>query len=74
MNFTSADTEGLALDISDPKWDDVNLFTSCLKMYFQELPEPLFTYQMYTQFVDVISKFFTSEAMSFSESFNCMVI
>lgn len=49
-------TEGLSLDINDPQWDDVNLFAGCLKMYFQELPEPLFTYQMYTQFVDVISK------------------
>ena len=59
-----ADTEGLGLDINDPQWDDVNLFAGCLKMYFQELPEPLFTYQMYTQFVDVISKFFTSSIMS----------
>jgi len=25
-------------------------------MYFQELPEPLFTYHMYSQFIDVISK------------------
>lgn len=48
--------EGLALDINDPQWEDVNLFAGCLKMYFQELPEPLFTYQMYTQFIDVISK------------------
>ena len=48
--------EGLALDINDPQWDDVNLFAGCLKMYFQELPEPLFTYQMYTQFIDVKSK------------------
>ena len=50
--------EGLALDINDPQWTDVNLFAGCLKMYFQELPEPLFTYQMYTQFIDVISESF----------------
>ena len=49
-------TEGTSLNINDPQWADVNLFAGCLKMYFQELPEPLFTYSMYSQFVDVISK------------------
>ena len=34
-------------------------------MYFQELPEPLFTYQMYSQFVDVISKSFLLNALVF---------
>ena len=52
----TTNSEGLGLSVNDPQWQDVNLFAGCLKMYFQELPEPLFTFQMYTQFVDVISK------------------
>ena len=55
----TADAEGLGLSINDPQWNDINLFAVCLKMYFQELPEPLFTYQMYTQFINVISKLCT---------------
>ncbi|XP_065905044.1 phosphatidylinositol 3-kinase regulatory subunit alpha-like isoform X2 [Dysidea avara] len=48
------DKEGTSLNVYDSQWADVNLFAGCLKMYFQELPEPLFTYHMYSQFIDVI--------------------
>ena len=59
LQNTSVTVEGTNLNVYDSQWADVNLFAGCLKMYFQELPEPLFTYHMYSQFIDVISKSIT---------------
>lgn len=45
------------VDLVDSKWEDIHVITGALKMFFRELPEPLFTYSSFNDFVDAISKF-----------------
>ncbi|XP_078089491.1 rho GTPase-activating protein 12b isoform X2 [Mustelus asterias] len=42
------------LDLNDSKWEDINVITGALKMFFRELPEPLFTYHLFNDFVNAI--------------------
>lgn len=42
--------------MNDAKWEDIHVTTGALKMFFRELPEPLFTYGSFTDFVDAISE------------------
>lgn len=35
---------------------DIHAVSSLLKMYFRELPNPLCTYQLYSQFVDAVQQ------------------
>ncbi|XP_067863576.1 rho GTPase-activating protein 12-like isoform X2 [Heptranchias perlo] len=42
------------LDLSDSKWEDINVITGALKMFFRELPEPVFTYHLFNDFVNAI--------------------
>lgn len=42
------------VDLNDTKWEDIHVTTGALKMFFRELPEPLFTYGSFTDFVDAI--------------------
>ncbi|ORY95292.1 Rho GTPase activation protein [Syncephalastrum racemosum] len=43
--------KGQIPDLFDDKWGDICSVTSTLKMYFRELPDPLFTYQAHAQFM-----------------------
>ncbi|XP_016887271.1 rho GTPase-activating protein 12 isoform X3 [Cynoglossus semilaevis] len=43
------------LDLNDSKWEDIHVTTGALKMFFRELPEPLFTYGSFNDFVNAIS-------------------
>ncbi|RCN35655.1 hypothetical protein ANCCAN_18479 [Ancylostoma caninum] len=40
------------LDLSDPRWRDVNVVSSLLKMFLRKLPEPLLTDKLYPFFID----------------------
>ncbi|XGW13797.1 hypothetical protein V3C99_000247 [Haemonchus contortus] len=40
------------LDLSDPRWRDVNVVSSFLKMFLRKLPEPLLTDKLYPFFID----------------------
>ncbi|KAK6745704.1 hypothetical protein RB195_012054 [Necator americanus] len=40
------------LDMSDPRWRDVNVVSSLLKMFLRKLPEPLLTDKLYPFFID----------------------
>ncbi|XP_041816985.1 rho GTPase-activating protein 21 isoform X2 [Chelmon rostratus] len=40
------------IDIQDDKWRDLNVISSLLKSFFRKLPEPLFTNDKYTEFID----------------------
>ncbi|KHJ94965.1 RhoGAP domain protein [Oesophagostomum dentatum] len=40
------------LDVSDPRWRDVNVVSSLLKMFLRKLPEPLLTDKLYPFFID----------------------
>ncbi|KAM6977335.1 rho GTPase-activating protein 12-like isoform 2-T2 [Aplochiton taeniatus] len=42
------------VDLDDSKWEDIHVTTGALKMFFRELPEPLFTYGSFQDFVDAI--------------------
>ncbi|XP_042255290.1 rho GTPase-activating protein 21 isoform X2 [Thunnus maccoyii] len=40
------------IDIQDDKWRDLNVISSLLKSFFRKLPEPLFTNDKYTDFIE----------------------
>ncbi|XP_041848444.1 rho GTPase-activating protein 12-like isoform X3 [Melanotaenia boesemani] len=42
------------VNLADGKWEDIHVTTGALKMYFRELPEPLFTYALFNDFVNAI--------------------
>ncbi|XP_028832205.1 rho GTPase-activating protein 12-like isoform X9 [Denticeps clupeoides] len=42
------------VDLADAKWEDIHVTTGALKMFFRELPEPLFTYTYFNDFVNAI--------------------
>uniref|UniRef100_A0A3Q2E458 Rho GTPase activating protein 12 n=1 Tax=Cyprinodon variegatus TaxID=28743 RepID=A0A3Q2E458_CYPVA len=44
------------VDLNDSKWEDIHVTTGALKMFFRELPEPLFTYGSFGDFVNAISE------------------
>ncbi|KAM9307968.1 rho GTPase-activating protein 12 [Gastrophryne carolinensis] len=44
------------LDLNDSKWEDIHVITGALKMFFRELPEPLFTYNYFNDFVNAIKQ------------------
>ncbi|XP_029309382.1 rho GTPase-activating protein 12-like isoform X6 [Cottoperca gobio] len=42
------------VNLTDSKWEDFHVITGALKMYFRELPEPLFTYALFHDFISAI--------------------
>lgn len=42
------------LNLDDSQWEDIHVVTGALKMFFRELPEPLFPYSFFEQFVEAI--------------------
>ncbi|XP_071071549.1 rho GTPase-activating protein 12 isoform X11 [Dasypus novemcinctus] len=44
------------LDLNDGKWEDIHVITGALKMFFRELPEPLFTFNHFNDFVNAIKQ------------------
>ncbi|XP_048083406.1 LOW QUALITY PROTEIN: rho GTPase-activating protein 12-like [Alosa alosa] len=42
------------VDLEDGKWEDIHVTTGAFKMFFRELPEPLFTYTHFQEFVNAI--------------------
>ncbi|XP_051061620.1 rho GTPase-activating protein 12 isoform X1 [Phodopus roborovskii] len=44
------------LDLNDSKWEDIHVVTGALKMFFRELPEPLFTFNHFNDFVNAIKQ------------------
>uniref|UniRef100_A0A8D0CJE1 Rho GTPase activating protein 12 n=1 Tax=Scleropages formosus TaxID=113540 RepID=A0A8D0CJE1_SCLFO len=42
------------VNLEDSKWEDIHVTTGALKMFFRELPEPLFTYSHFGDFVNAI--------------------
>ena len=49
--------------LDDSKWEDIHVTTGALKMFFRELPEPLFTYSSFSDFVEAISKYHSTLAL-----------
>ncbi|XP_017327529.1 rho GTPase-activating protein 21 isoform X7 [Ictalurus punctatus] len=47
------DTKGLTdIDLHDDKWRDLNVISSLLKSFFRKLPDPLFTNEKYSDFIE----------------------
>ncbi|XP_027130043.1 rho GTPase-activating protein 12b isoform X3 [Larimichthys crocea] len=42
------------VELNDSKWEDIHVTTGALKMFFRELPEPLFSYGSFNDFVNAI--------------------
>ncbi|KAM5274751.1 rho GTPase-activating protein 27 isoform 2-T2 [Ctenodactylus gundi] len=42
------------LDLDDGRWEDVHVITGALKLFFRELPEPLFPFSHFCQFMAAI--------------------
>ncbi|XP_062284694.1 rho GTPase-activating protein 12-like [Scomber scombrus] len=42
------------VNLADSKWEDIHVTTGALKMYFRELPEPLFSFALFHDFVSAI--------------------
>lgn len=40
------------IDVTDSRWNDVNVVSSLLKMFLRKLPEPLLTDKLYPFFID----------------------
>lgn len=48
-------TDGERADISTNAYEDINIITGALKLYFRELPIPLITYDAYPRFIETAS-------------------
>uniref|UniRef100_A0A8C7KG70 Rho GTPase activating protein 12 n=1 Tax=Oncorhynchus kisutch TaxID=8019 RepID=A0A8C7KG70_ONCKI len=42
------------VELDDSKWEDIHVTTGALKMLFRELPEPVFTYDSFNDFINAI--------------------
>ncbi|XP_061701292.1 rho GTPase-activating protein 27 isoform X2 [Syngnathoides biaculeatus] len=42
------------LDLEDGQWEDVHVLTGALKLFFRELPEPLFPFSFFEKFIAAI--------------------
>ncbi|KAM7370563.1 hypothetical protein PAMP_010098 [Pampus punctatissimus] len=42
------------LDLEDGQWEDVHVITGALKLFFRELPEPLFPFSHFNKFISAI--------------------
>ncbi|XP_060111846.1 rho GTPase-activating protein 27 [Heteronotia binoei] len=42
------------LDLEEGRWDDVHVITGALKLFFRELPEPLFPFSHFDKFIAAI--------------------
>uniref|UniRef100_A0AAR2LFR5 Rho GTPase-activating protein 15 n=1 Tax=Pygocentrus nattereri TaxID=42514 RepID=A0AAR2LFR5_PYGNA len=42
------------LNLDDSQWEDIHVITGALKMFFRELPEPLFPFRFFDAFVEAI--------------------
>uniref|UniRef100_A0A452RZG0 Rho-GAP domain-containing protein n=1 Tax=Ursus americanus TaxID=9643 RepID=A0A452RZG0_URSAM len=51
------------LNLDDSQWEDIHVVTGALKMFFRELPEPLFPYSFFQRFVEAISKIETIKSL-----------
>nr|XP_020467426.1 rho GTPase-activating protein 21-like isoform X2 [Monopterus albus] len=44
--------KGMDINTAEEKWQDLNVMSSLLKSFFRKLPEPLFTDDKYSDFID----------------------
>lgn len=49
--------DGEKADISVNMYEDINIITGALKLYFRDLPIPLITYDAYPKFIESASEY-----------------
>jgi phosphoinositide-3-kinase regulatory subunit len=49
------DDDPYKVNLDDRRWNDVHTISACLKLYFRELPTPLFTFNLYDDFISAAS-------------------
>lgn len=54
--FLALCIDGEKADISVNTYEDINIITGALKLYFRELPIPVITYDAYPRFIEAASK------------------
>lgn len=54
--LTDPPSDGEKADISSNAYEDINIITGALKLYFRELPIPLITYDAYPRFIEAASR------------------
>jgi len=52
LSHPSLPTDVDSVDLDEDAWADINVVSSTLKLWFRELPDPLFTYALYPQFME----------------------
>eukprot|EP00118_Oscarella_pearsei_P021008 m.233539 g.233539 ORF g.233539 m.233539 type:complete len:1168 (+) comp40090_c0_seq2:37-3540(+) len=50
-----ADSSHVIINVDGPQWNDINSASGCLKLFFRELPTPLFTYNLYDAFLSAVT-------------------
>ena len=45
-----------SVDLSAPQWEDINVITGALKLFFRELPDPVIPSSLYQKFIDAASE------------------
>jgi hypothetical protein len=58
------------VDLDDDAFADINTITGALKLWFRELPDPLFTYSLYPQFMEAAREFTFSPSLCLSYDSN----
>nr|WEL12731.1 phosphoinositide-3-kinase regulatory subunit alpha/beta/delta [Halisarca dujardinii] len=48
--------EGERRETANLTWEEVHIYANLLKLYFRELPDPLFTFQAYNSFVEAATE------------------
>ncbi|TSV28428.1 Rho GTPase-activating protein 27 [Bagarius yarrelli] len=53
------------LDLEDGQWEEIHVITGALKLFFRELPEPLFPYSFFDKFIAAIQFSDLSQRVSY---------
>ncbi|KAM9494803.1 rho GTPase-activating protein 27 isoform 2-T3 [Clarias gariepinus] len=53
------------LDLDDGQWEEIHVITGALKLFFRELPEPLFPYSFFDKFIAAIQVHDASQRVSY---------
>ncbi|XP_057292746.1 rho GTPase-activating protein 15-like isoform X2 [Hydractinia symbiolongicarpus] len=54
---------GEHVDFKQPEWNDIHILTGSLKLYFRELPEPLFPFALFDRFINAMKSPFKAEKL-----------
>ncbi|XP_014869991.1 rho GTPase-activating protein 27-like isoform X5 [Poecilia latipinna] len=59
------------LDLEDGQWEEIHVITGALKLFFRELPEPLFPFCCFDKFIAAIQLSDYSQRVSYTKDLVC---